>query len=61
MILEALRRHGPLAERAIHGLFSRNKPAAVIRSALDRLADEGTVRCRQESTGGRSARIWEAR
>ena len=60
VILDALRRRGPLRETDIHGLFARHKKAEEIQRALDTLLAAGLVRRRQHLTDGRSATIWEA-
>ncbi len=59
-ILEALRSRGPMTQTEISGLFQRNRSAADIQVALNRLLRLGRVRRRQEGTAGRPAAIWEA-
>jgi hypothetical protein len=58
LILDALRRRGPLAKTALFDLFARNRDAADIGAGLARLEDAGLVRRQILQTGGRPKEVW---
>jgi hypothetical protein len=58
-ILHAIRQE-PMSMSKLHKLFSNHHTAPAIRSALQRLADEGLIRCERQQTRGRPSEVWTA-